>query len=102
MYRPAVILPLLLLCLNCHAGCGVAVAGGDTISLMVGKDGCFRSPAQREAFAAELKLAVRTMEHASAGGLQRKSTADQLNGFGDLKRQARNLAPAPPVYYGQR
>lgn len=105
MVRPAFLLPLLpllLLCLNCHAACDVAPAGGDTISLVVGKDGCFGSPGQREAFAAELKLAVRTMEQATAAGMQKKPTADQLNGFGDLKRQARNLSPAPPAYYGQR
>ncbi len=102
MYRPAATLLLLLICLNCHAGCDIAIAGGDTISLVVGKDGCLRSAEQRQAFAAELKLAVRTMENASDEERQRKSTADRLNGFGDLKRQAQRLSPAPPVYYGQR
>lgn len=103
MVRAATALPLLLLCWNCQAACGVAMDGSDTISLVVESGGsCFRSEQQRQAFAAQLKQAVRTMETGSARQVNRKSTAEQLNGFGDLKRQARHLSPAPPVYFGQR
>jgi hypothetical protein len=104
MVRAVFTFPLLLLCWNCHAGCDVASTGGDTISLVVESGGCFHSDQQRQAFATQLKRAVQTMENSSARAPGRKSTAEQLNGFGDLKRQAKHLAPAPtpPVYYGQR
>lgn len=102
MYRPAAALLLLLPCWYSHAGCEVATDGGDTVTLVVKSGGCFRSPEQKQAFAAQLKEAVGAMNRESGGGFHRKSTAEQLNGFGDLKRQARNLSPAPPVYYGQR
>ncbi|MET0962214.1 MAG: hypothetical protein ABWY05_05265 [Noviherbaspirillum sp.] len=72
--------------MNCYAGCNVAIAGGDTLSLVVGKNGCLRSPAQRETFAAELKLAVLAMEKAPAGAGKGKSS---------------HPAPAAPVHYGQ-
>ena len=102
MVRALATFLLLLPMWNCHAGCDVTMDGGDTISLLVKSGGCFRSEQQRQAFATQLKQAVQTMENHSSGSLQRKSTAEQLNGFGDLKRQARHLSPAPPVYYGQR
>jgi hypothetical protein len=76
--------------------------GGHTVTLVVQGGGCFRSDAQRQALAAQLKQAVNSMESASSHPLQRKSTAEQLNGFGDLKRQSKHLSPPPPVYYGQR
>jgi hypothetical protein len=100
MYR-AVIALSLFLAWNCCAACNVA-AQGDTISLVVERDGCLRSDQQRQLFAAQLKQAVRTMEVGPSRSISRKLTAEQLNGFGDLKRQARHLSPAPPVYYGQR
>lgn len=102
MFRLAATFFLLLFSLNCQAACDVATDGGDTISLRVEGGGCFRSEQQRQAFAAQLKQAVRSMETSSSRTMERKSTAEQLNGFGDLKRQAKHLAPAPPVYYGQR
>ena len=102
MSRPALTFSLLLLSLDCYAGCDVAVGGKDTISLVVGKDGCFRSAEQRALFANELKAAVQTMQNPSARDLERKSTAEKLNGFGDLRRQAQYLSPKPKVYYGQR
>jgi hypothetical protein len=102
MVRAVSIFSLLLLCWNCHAACDVAMTGGDTISLVVEGGGCFQSDQQRQAFATQLKQAVRTLENSSTRAPQRKSTAEQLNGFGDLKRQAKHLSPAPPVYFGQR
>lgn len=102
MVRAVSIFPLLLLCWNCHAACDVAMTGDDTMSLVVADGGCFRSDQQRQAFATQLKQAVRAVENSSAKTTQRKSTAEQLNGFGNLKRQAKQLAPSPPVYYGQR
>jgi hypothetical protein len=103
MIRAVTVLPLLLLCWNCHAACDVAMTSDDTISLVVESGSCFRSDQQKQAFATQLKQAVRTMENSSTRTPQRKSTAEQLNGFGDLKRQAKHLAPAaPPVYFGQR
>lgn len=102
MFRLALTPFLLLLSWNCQAACDVATDGGDTISLVVESGGCFRSEQQRQAFATQLKQAVRSMETGSSRQLQRKSTAEQLNGFGDLKRQARHLSPPPLVYYGQR
>lgn len=103
MVHAAAALPLLLLCWNCHAACGVAMDGGDTISLVVeGGGNCFRSDQQRQAFAEQLKQAVRTMETGSSRPINRKSTAEKLNGFGDLKRQAKHLSSPPPVYFGQR
>jgi hypothetical protein len=103
MVRAVTALPLFLLCWNCHAACDVAMTSDDTISLVVESGSCFRSDQQKQVFATQLKQAVRTMENNSARSIQRKSTADQLNGFGDLKRQAKHLAPAaPPVYFGQR
>ena len=102
MYRAVIALPLFLLAWNCEAACNVATDGGDTISLVVESGGCFGSAQQRQVFAAQLKQAVRAMETGPSRSINRKSTAEQLNGFGDLKRQAKHLAPAPPVYYGQR
>nr|WP_314623239.1 hypothetical protein [uncultured Noviherbaspirillum sp.] len=102
MYRPAVTFAALFLSWNCHAACDVTKSGSDTISLVVESGGCFRSDEQKQAFASQLKQAVQSMENSTSRLPQRKSTAEQLNGFGDLKRQARHLAPAPPVYYGQR
>ena len=102
MFRLAAPSLLLLLCWNCQAACDVATDGGDTISLVVESGGCFRSEQQKQVFATQLKQAVRSMESGSTRSIHRKSTAEQLNGFGDLKRQAKHLAPAPPVYYGQR
>lgn len=102
MFRPALILSLLFLSLNCSAACDVAVGGKDTISLVVGKGSCFQSAEQRALFANELKAAVQTMQNPSARELERKSTAEKLNGFGDLRRQAQYLSPKPKVYYGQR
>lgn len=103
MVRAVTALSLLLLCWNCHAACDVAMTGDDTISLVAQNGSCFRSGQQKQAFATQLKQAVRTLENNSARSIQRKSTADQLNGFSDLKRQAKHLAPAaPPVYFGQR
>ena len=102
MVRAVSIFPLLLLCWNCHASCDVAMTSDDTIALVVESGGCFRSDQQKHAFATQLKQAVRTLENSSTRTPQRKSTAEQLNGFGDLKRQAKHLAPAPPVYFGQR
>ena len=102
MFRLAVTSLLLLFCWNCQAACDVATDGGDTISLVVESGGCFRSEQQRQAFGTQLRQAVRSMESVSSRPIRRKSTAEQLNGFGDLKRQAKHLAPAPPVYYGQR
>lgn len=106
MFRPllfrALFLALLLPALCCRAECRVAPSASDTISLVVGEGGCLRSAAQRQAFATELKSAVQAMEGGHRPGLRRKSTADQLNGFGDLRRQAEYLSPPVPVYYGQR
>lgn len=102
MHRPLLFLALLLPALCVHANCRVAPSAGDTISLVVGEGGCLGSAGQRQAFAAELKSAVQAMEGSRKPGLQRRSTADQLNGFGDLRRQAEHLSPAVPVYYGQR
>jgi hypothetical protein len=102
MVRAVSIFILLLPSWNCHAACDVAMTGDDTISLMVESGSCFRSDQQKQAFATQLKQAVRTLENSSTRTPQRKSTAEQLNGFGDLKRQAKHLAPAPPVYFGQR
>ncbi|MFS0755545.1 hypothetical protein ABC383_12705 [Noviherbaspirillum sp. 1P10PC] len=102
MHRPLLFLALLMPALCAHAGCRVAPSAGDTISLVVGDGGCLGNAAQRQAFAAELKSAVQQMEGGRKPGLQRRSTADQLNGFGDLRRQAEHLSPAVPVYYGQR
>ena len=102
MARPAIALVALLLCWNANAACDVTVSSSDTISQVVESGGCFRSDQQKKDFATQLKQAVRSMENGSSRLPQRKSTAEQLNGFGDLKRQAKHLAPAPPVYYGQR
>jgi hypothetical protein len=102
MVRPAVALVALLLSWNCHAGCELTKSASDTISLVVESGGCFRSEQQKQAFATQLKQAVQSMENTPSRLPQRKSTAEQLNGFGDLKRQAKHLAPAPTVYYGQR
>ncbi|MDB5760021.1 MAG: hypothetical protein JWM30_3310 [Burkholderia sp.] len=103
MYRAVIILPLLLLGLNCQAACEVASDGNDTISLVVQSGGCFRSDQQRQAFATQLKQAVQAMDGGgNARSPHRKSTAEQLNGFGDLKRQSKHLSPPPTVYYGQR
>ncbi len=102
MFRPLLFLALLLPTLCCRADCRVAPSASDTISLVVGEGGCLRSAAQRQAFATELKSAVQAMEGGRRPGLQRKSTADQLNGFGDLRRQAEYLSSPVPVYYGQR
>ena len=102
MHRPLLFLALLLPSLCAHAACRVAPSAGDTISLVVGDGGCLGSAAQRQAFAAELKSAVQAMEGGRKPGLQRRSTANQLNGFGDLRRQAEHLSPPVPVYYGQR
>jgi hypothetical protein len=102
MYRPLLFLALLLPALCGHASCRVAPSASDTISLVVGEGDCLGSAAQRQVFAAELKSAVQAMEGGRKAGLQRKSTADQLNGFGDLRRQAEYLSPPAPVYYGQR
>lgn len=102
MHRPILFLVLLLPALSVHAGCQVTASAGDTISLVVGDGGCVASAAQRQAFAAELKSAVQAMEGGRKPGLQRKSTANQLNGFGDLRRQAEHLNSPAPVYYGQR
>lgn len=102
MHHPLLFLALLLPALCAHAGCRVAPSASDTISLVVGEGGCVGSAAQRQVFAAELKAAVQAMEGGRKPGLQRKSTADQLNGFGDLRRQAEYLSPPVPVYYGQR
>lgn len=101
MHRPLLLLALLLpLC--GHAGCRVAPSANGTISLVLDEGGCLGSAAQRQAFAVQLKSAVQSMEDARRPGLQAKSTADQLNGFGDLRRQAEYLSPPAPVYYGQR
>lgn len=103
MHRPLLFLVLLLPAVWAHASCQVAPSASGTISLVVGEGGCFGNAAQRQAFAAELKSAVQAMEDdARKPGLRRKSTADQLNGFGDLRRQAEYLSPPTPVYYGQR
>lgn len=102
MYRAAIILPLLLLSSNCHAACDVVMSGSDTVSLVVESGGCFRSERERQAFATQLKQVVRTMDTGTSRSIDRKSTAGQLNSFGDLKRQAKYLSPPPPVYYGQR
>nr|WP_217346017.1 hypothetical protein [Noviherbaspirillum sp. L7-7A]MBV0880377.1 hypothetical protein [Noviherbaspirillum sp. L7-7A] len=102
MHRPLLFLALLLPALCGHASCRVAPSASDTISLVVGEGGCLGSAAQRQVFAEELKSAVQAMEGGRRPGLQRKSTADQLNGFGDLRRQAEHLSPPAPVYYGQR
>ena len=103
MVRAVITLPLFLLCWNCYAACDVAMTSDDTLSLVVESGSCFRSDQQKQAFATQLRQAVRTMENNSSRTPSRKSTADQLNGFGDLKRQAKHLAPAaPPVYFGQR
>jgi hypothetical protein len=102
MYRVVIALPLLALCWTCHAACDVATDGSDTISLVVQSDGCFRTEQQKQVFAGQLKQAVRTMEGSPSRSIQRKSTAEKLNGFGDLKRQAKYLSPPPTVYYGQR
>lgn len=102
MVHAVIALPLFVLCWHCHAACEVAMESDDTVTLVVQGGGCFRSDAQREALAAQLKQAVNSMESNSSRPLQRKSTAEQLNGFGDLRRQANHLSPAPPVYYGQR
>ena len=102
MVRAVTTLLLFLLCWNCYAACDVAMTSDDTLSLVVESGSCFRSDQQRQAFATQLKQAVSTLENSSTRTLQRKSTADQLNGFGDLKRQAKHLAPSPPVYFGQR
>ncbi len=102
MHRPCLFLSLLFLSVGAHAGCQVTPSGARTISLLVDGGACFGKAEQRAAFAAELKSAVQAMEKPSGRGLQAKSTADQLNGFGDLKRQAQHLSPAAPVYYGQR
>ena len=102
MHRPLLFLALLLPALCSHASCRVAPSASDTISLVVGEGGCLGSPAQRQVFAAELKSAVQAMQGGRRPGPQRKSTADQLNGFGDLRRQAEYLSPPTPVYYGQR
>ena len=76
--------------------------GGDTISMLVKNGGRFRSEQQRQAFITRLKQAVRAMENHTSGFMQKKSTVEQLNGFGDLKRQARHPSPALPVNYGTR
>jgi hypothetical protein len=102
MYRPAPVLAALLLCGNGYAACDVTRSGVDTISLVVESGGCFRSEQQKQAFATRLKQAVQSMETSNSRFPQKKSTAEQLNGFGDLKRQAKHLAPSPPVYYGER
>ena len=102
MVRAVIALPLFALYWHCHAACDVAMEGGDTVTLVAQGGGCFRSDAQRQALAAQLKQAVNSMESNFSRSLQRKSTAEQLNGFGDLRRQAKHLSPAPPVYYGQR
>jgi hypothetical protein len=102
MHRPILFLALLLPALCGHASCRVASTASDTISLVVGEGACLRNAAQRQVFAAELKSAVQAMEGGRKPGPQRKSTAAQLNGFGDLQRQAGHLSPPAPVYYGQR
>lgn len=103
MVRPAVTLSLFLLCWNSHAACAVAMDDNDTVSVVVESGGCFRSDQQRQAFATQLKQVVQVMESDSTRTPQRKSTSEQPNGFGDLKRQATHLPPVtPPVYYGQR
>jgi hypothetical protein len=102
MHRPILFFALLLPALSGHAGCQVTPSASGTISLVVGEGGCLGSAAQRQAFAAELKSAVQEMESDRKPGVRRKSTADQLNGFGDLRRQAEYLNPPTPVYYGQR
>ena len=102
MHRLVISLSLFLLACNCQAACEVASDGNDTVSLVVQSGGCFRSEQQRQAFATQLKQAVQGMDGANSRSPQRKSTAEQLNGFGDLKRQSRHLSPPPTVYYGQR
>lgn len=102
MYRPLLFLALLLPSLCSHAGCRVAPSATGTLSLVVGDRGCLGSAEQRQVFAAELKSAVQAMEDSRKRGVHIKSTADQLNGFGDLRRQSEYLSPPVPVYYGQR
>ena len=101
MHRPCLFLSLLLLAPGVHA-CELAPSGVDAVSLKVAGSGCLGTDAQRQAFAAGLKSAVQSMDASRRRGPQRKSTADQLNGFGDLKRQSQHLSPPPTVYYGQR
>ena len=102
MYRPTATLAALLLWGNCYAACDVTRSGIDTISLVVESGGCFRSDQQKQAFATQLKQAVQSMGNGTSRFPGKKSAAEELNGFGDLKRQAKHLSPAPPVYYGQR
>lgn len=102
MARPALAFITVFLCWNAHAACDVKRSDNDTISLVVESGGCFRSDQQKQAFATQLKQALQSMENGSSRLPQRTSTAEKLNGFGDLRRQAKQLSPAPPVYYGQR
>ena len=102
MYRLVITFLLFFIAGNCQAACDLATDGGDTISLVVESGGCFRSEQQKQVFATQLKQAVQAMDGGNGKFPHRKSTAEQLNGFGDLKRQSKHLSPPGTVYYGQR
>lgn len=108
MIYPRLLVPLLFaLPFSAYAEtCLIQKTDPGTISITVGKSGCFGSDAARSEFQDTLKVAVKDVEASQARAekpatIQRSRSAQKLYNLSDMRHQARTLSGGG-TYYGQK